>query len=355
MADPRVLLTVSGSIPEGLDDEVAAGRRPRPDYGVLAAQLKAEIVDVSIARRRHGRLGSLLQRIGGPGLLLAWYAVRERRRFDVLVTDGEQVGIPYALLSRLFGSGGLRHAMIVHVITVPIKLRLMRWGRLADRIDRYLVYSSRQGEVLRDDLGVDQQRVVLTPFMVDAAFFSLDQTEELQRDMICSAGLERRDYPTLMRAIEGLEVEVVIAAASPWSKQPDSTSGSVIPSNVRIERLDHFELRKLYAASRLVVMPLVDVDFQAGITAILEAMSMERPVVCSRTSGQTDTIVDGETGIYVSPGDPGELRQAIRGLLQQPEERERIGQRSRDWVLENADVERYADRIASVVAELAGS
>ena len=42
--------------------------------------------------------------------------------------------------------------------------------------------------------------------------------------MICTAGLEFRDYPTLIEAVRGLDARVVIAAASPWSKRADATA-----------------------------------------------------------------------------------------------------------------------------------
>ena len=32
----RVLLTVSGVVPDSLDDDIAAGRRPRVDYRAMA-------------------------------------------------------------------------------------------------------------------------------------------------------------------------------------------------------------------------------------------------------------------------------------------------------------------------------
>ena len=31
---------------------------------------------------------------------------------------------------------------------------------------------------------------------------------------------------------------------------------------------------------------------------------MGKAVVCTRTSGQTDVVVDGDNGLYVPPGDP---------------------------------------------------
>ncbi|MDW3214172.1 MAG: glycosyltransferase family 4 protein [Ilumatobacteraceae bacterium] len=344
-----VLLTVSGTIPDDLDEQVAAGRRPRADYRVLADRVDADVVDVAAALAATGRIGRVLHRLGGAGPLLAWYVFRRRRRYQVVLTDGEQVGIPLALLMRMLGTGGLRHVMIVHVLSVPKKARVLRWARLAPLIGRYVVYCTAQAEWIERQLGVPPTRIVVTPFMVDTTFFGLGAVDVPRRRMICSAGLERRDYPTLMAAVDGLDVEVVIAAASPWSKQPDSSRATVVPTNVTIERFDLHALRELYAASQFVVMPLVDVDFQAGITTILEAMAMERAVICTRTQGQNDTILEGVTGWYVSPADSEELRAAIVRLLGDPPRSNGLGEAARNWVEEHAAIERYADVIEGVV------
>ena len=317
--------------------------------------LDADVVDVSGALAHTGRWGRLLRRVGGAGALLGWYCFRQRRRYDVIVSDGEQVGLPFALLSRCFGRSGARHVMIVHILSVAKKERLIRWARLGALVDRYLVYCRQQQSFIVDRLGVPQERVVLSTFMVDTEFFAPGSVDVPRRRMICTAGLERRDYPTLMEAVDGLDVDVVIAAASPWSKQPDSSQRDSIPDNVRIERFSLFELRELYAASRFVVMPLYEVDFQAGITTILEAMAMQRAVVCTRTPGQTDTIVDDLTGVYVPPGDPAALRTAIEALLDDEDRADRLGRAAREWAVAHADIDRYATVIGSVVESVSGA
>ena len=143
--------------------------------------------------------------------------------------------------------------------------------------------------------------------------------------MICAVGQELRDYPTLADAVRGLDVDVVIAAASPWSKRADTSSGLDVPPNVTVSGFNLFDLRQLYADAAFVVVPLQETDFQAGITTILEGMAMGRAVVCTRTTGQIDTIVDGETGIYVPPADEQALRSAIERLLADPDEAARLG------------------------------
>lgn len=353
MADRRpVLLTVSGAIPPGLDDEVAAGRVPRTDYRVMAERMDADVVDVDQAVRQCGVIGRLLHRLGGAGAVVGWYAFRHRGAYDVVFTDGEQAGLPYTLLTRVLGRRGARHVMIAHIVSVPKKARLFRWARLASQVDRYIVYCSRQAAFIRDELAVPAQRVVQSAFMVDTAFFSPDATTVPRRPMICSAGLERRDYPTFIEAVDGLDVEVIITASSLWSKRSDSTAGHELPSNVTVQRLSMSDFRDMYAAAAFVVMPLVEVDFQAGVTTILEAMSMGRAVIASRVAGQTDTITDGVTGRYVPPGDPLALRAAIEDLLDDPDTAARLGDAGRRWVLEHADVEIYADALAAVVAEV---
>lgn len=354
----RALVTVSGAIPPDLGARIEAGLRPRADYVEIARSLDdkgvaAEVVDTTKALAATGRLGRMLHRVGGPGPLLGWYCFRRRSRYAAILTDGEQVGIPFALLCRIFGRGSARHTMIVHILSSPKKARMIAWLRLAGLVDRYVVYCSRQRAFIHDELGVPLDRITLSTFMVDAGFFDPDAVDEPRRRMICSAGLERRDYDTLLEAVDGLDVEVVIAAASPWSRQADSTRGRALPPNVEIRRLDLFELRRLYAAAEFAVMPLQEVEFQAGITTILEAMSMALPVVCTRTAGQTDTIVDGVTGRYVPVGDVRALRAAIESLLADPDRVEALGAAARAWVIEHADIERYAARLAELTTDRA--
>ncbi len=346
----RVLLTVSGEVPGDLEAKVASGERPRPDYVEMARAMSADLLDVSEARRTTGRVGMLLERLAGPGPLLAWACFRRRRRYDAIFTDGEQVGLPLAILARLTGRRLPVHVMIVHILSVPKKAALVRWLRLGPLVDRYVVYASSQRRYLVDELGVPDAHVVLTSFMVDTTFWAPDAVPAAPGPrMICSAGLERRDYPTMMEAVCGLDVRVVLAAASPWSKRADSTAKASVPDNVEVTRLGFADLRQLYADAAFVVMPLEDTPFQAGVTTILEAMAMGRAVVCTRTEGQTDVITDGVDGVYVPPADVAALRATIVALLDDPARADTLGRTARQHVAEEADVVVYARRLARVV------
>lgn len=347
------LLTVSGTIDPRIEQQIAQGRRPRADYLELAAACRADLLDYAQARREQGWIGRAIERLAGPDVLLALATFRRRKSYQAILTDGEQVGIPLAALLKLFGGRQRpRHLMINHVLSVPKKLLPMDALKLHTHIDRFLTYATAQQRFIRQRWNLPAQQVRLTPFMVDTRFFSPQAITAAPRRMLCAVGLERRDYPTLIEAARGLDAEVVIAAASPWSKRADSTAGQAIPANVTVRRFSQFELRQLYADSRFLVMPLEDVDFQAGVTAILEAMALGRAVICTRTPGQTDVVVDGETGLYVPPRDPQALRAAIDYLLEHPDIAQRMGEAGRARVERLMSLDHYAEGIAAMIAEV---
>lgn len=346
-----VLLTVSGAIHPTIEEEIGAGRRPQADYLAMAKTLNADLLDYSKARLVTGRRGKMLERLGGPNLMLAWACFMLQDDYRLIFTDGEQVGIPLAGLWRLLGAKRAQHFMIAHILSVGKKAHLFDRLQLYQAIDRFFVYSSWQKRFIETRWPVEADRVTCTPFMVDADFFAPTQVTQSVCNRICAVGLECRDYPTLIRAVEGLEIEVIIAAASPWSKRADSTRRVAIPPNVTVRSFSQYDLRQLYADSRFTVMPLENVRFQAGVTAILESMAMERAVICTRTPGQTDVIVDGKTGVYVPPQDSIALRDAIETLLKRPREAQQMGQAGRQRVLEEMSLECYTRRLSGYVTQ----
>jgi glycosyltransferase involved in cell wall biosynthesis len=352
---PPVLLTVSGSIDTAAAEQSARGERPRADYLELARVLPADVLDYPAAWRAGGWVGRLFARLGAPNLMLAWVCFRWRGRYEVIFTDGEQVGLPFAALERGLGAGRCRprHVMITHILSKRKKSVLLDLLGLQHAVDLFLVYATHQKRFIEQRWHIPPTRVIYTPFMVDSRFYApeLAPPRPTPRPQICAVGREARDYPTLLKAVDGLEADVVIAAGSPWSRRADSLRRAPLPPNVQVRRFSFVELRQLYADSRFALVPLANVAFQAGITSILEAMAMGRAVICSRVPGQTDIVVDGETGLYVPPGDPAALRAAIEHLLAHPEEAERMGRAGRARVEQYLNLDRYAERLARYAAE----
>jgi glycosyltransferase involved in cell wall biosynthesis len=72
-------------------------------------------------------------------------------------------------------------------------------------------------------------------------------------------------------------------------------------------RVDDAELARLYASARALVLPNVE---EFGIAAV-EAQAAGRPVLAAAAGGALETVIDGETGILVPPGDVKAMTRAI--------------------------------------------
>lgn len=364
MTLPRILLVVGANI----HTDVTAG--PRRDYAVLAQLLDATIVDRTAVS--SSIVARALLRTAGLPPALAWLAFRRRADHAVIVTDGEHIGIPLALLLRL-ARARVKHVTIGHRLSSPKKRIFFRLFGAHKAMSTILLHSTHQHHAAVRDLGIPAQRLALVPYQVDTMYWSpLDRPEE---PLIVAAGLEHRDYATLFRAVDGLPVRVVVGAASLWSRQKLALSAP--PANVELGAFDYTALRELYARAALVVVPLADVDNQAGVTTILEAMAMGKAVVVTQSIGQTDVIEDRRTpsrglprprpvsltrtiaaqagiaaeatGFYVPPRDAEALRKTIVYLIDHPTERAQLGRAARRTAEQLFSVELFAERVAELV------
>lgn len=104
-----------------------------------------------------------------------------------------------------------------------------------------------------------------------------------------------------------------------------------------------------------MVVPLHDVDYDAGVTAITEAMAMAKPLVVTRTRGQVDVVRDGVQALLVPPGDPSALREALLRLLGDPDTCLRMGAAGRDLAEKRHRLDGYVDELAGIVRETDGA
>jgi glycosyltransferase involved in cell wall biosynthesis len=82
-------------------------------------------------------------------------------------------------------------------------------------------------------------------------------------------------------------------------------------------------------------------------------MAMQLPVISTRFSGVPELVVDGVTGLLVEPGNVPALVEAMRGLLNDPALRHRMGQAGRQRVIQDFTIERSADAMHAIFASLA--
>jgi len=90
---------------------------------------------------------------------------------------------------------------------------------------------------------------------------------------------------------------------------------------------------------------VVSASYEEGMSnALLEAMAAGKPIVATRIAGTPEIVVDGTTGILVSPGEPEALAEAVLRLLQHRDVRETMGNAGRQRAREVFPIERLIER-----------
>ncbi len=125
-----------------------------------------------------------------------------------------------------------------------------------------------------------------------------------------------------------------------------------LPPNVRyMGRWPHNAVMGAWSRSAIALIPSICPD--ACPTVAMEAMSMGRPIVASCIGGLSDIVIDGETGFLVSPGDSRALREAMAFLLENPAQRDQMGEKAKQRVVE-FQAKSVVPRIEQVYHEVSG-
>jgi glycosyltransferase involved in cell wall biosynthesis len=112
---------------------------------------------------------------------------------------------------------------------------------------------------------------------------------------------------------------------------------------VELRQVSYKDIHLLYEEADIVVYPTVGEE-PYGLVP-LEAMSMARPVVGSRSGGIIETIVDGKTGFLVERGESVLLADKVERLLMDPTLSQRMGRAGRQHVVTNFNGHKYASQL----------
>ncbi len=169
-------------------------------------------------------------------------------------------------------------------------------------------------------------------------------------DILCVGRLSpEKGHFILLDAIEalqrkGLTARLTIVGDGPLRRELEQRAASLPrPQDVTFTgSLEPRLVAEHIRACSLVVLA----SFSEGVPVVLmEAFSHGRPVVATRVGGIPELVDHGESGLVVSPGDVGELAQAMERIIADPVLAENMGRRGAAKILEEFDESRSVHKL----------
>ncbi|TFW16413.1 glycosyltransferase family 4 protein [Duganella callida] len=250
--------------------------------------------------------------------------------------------------------------LVLHMHNDHLSLRLFRpfYRRALARADRVVFISDYLRRQALAHFPEHAARFAVVPNATDPAVFRPYGAEARQRlaaVLPADPGLQYLLYVGRLVEIKGVHVlieafrqlharrpatRLVIAgssffagaASTPYVERLVALAAPVRDAIIFTGYLPHEQLRYLYAAADVALVPSVWQE-PSGLV-VLEAMASGACVVASAVGGIPELLRDGDTGLLVAPDDAAAIAAAVDGLLDQPARRQRIAAQARARVLE---------------------
>jgi glycosyltransferase involved in cell wall biosynthesis len=274
-----------------------------------------------------------------------------RQPYDLVIAWEAKVGVPFALARRLHRGPVPPFVLLAfNPGDVPgVFQPLIRLGMRG--VDHCTVLARAEAEAYARRYAIPANRITVS------ALPSYDLLHDVQRrameppyggaPYLHASGRSSRDYATLVQAVAGLDVKVVIHGRGYNFK------GLTLPANVDIgEFASQAEFQRLVYHALFEIVPLQPRLRPAGSSQVVFAMMMGKPVVATRNASLVDFVDHGVTGLLVAPQDVSALRGAILDLLEHPEDVTRMGAAARQRYEQRHTFEQFARNTRQVLLEI---
>jgi len=170
-----------------------------------------------------------------------------------------------------------------------------------------------------------------------AAFAPPDQLKGIPRVVSIGRFAFPKDFATLVEALAATRADYRAAFVGEGPLLPE-IAGAIRQRGLT-ERIDLLgnggDVPGVLASADVFVLSSRSEGFPVSI---LEAMAAGLPVVATDVGGVAESVIDGETGLLVPPGDPGALASALDRLLADSALRLRLGAAGRERARRHFDL-----------------
>ena len=206
-------------------------------------------------------------------------------------------------------------------------------------------------------IGLPAEKNYYLPYGIDYNFFNKTaEPIKISERYIFSSGRDvGRDYRTLIQAVRGLPLKLLIAAL------PRNLSGiTELPPNVSVSNFDQTQMATLIRGAEFVVIPTIPEKKMVGSDcsgqyALLRSMCCGKAIITSTRSTLAEYFTTGEHGLIVTPENVAELKEAIMLLWNNPSKAKAMGEAGRHKIRDQFTMEIFSQKLAEIFHEVTSS
>lgn len=252
------------------------------------------------------------------------------KKYDVIYSGCQSNSLILAVLRK----SGFVRTPLISIVHHPIAIG-SRGRAFVSGHDKLICLSRRIMQQIETDFPESAQKLIHLDWGPEIDFYRRDaQLDSSPWCDVVSAGKSNRDHSTLAVALADTKYRLKIFCSSE-SAPKAGTGGAntqVFCGSKHQNAIDYSQLVNEYRHSTIVAIPLTDTNALAGLTSLLDAMVMGKPVVMTKNKNLDINIEQENIGIWVEPGDVAGWRRAIQFLMDNPEEAMCMGRRARGLV-----------------------
>jgi glycosyltransferase involved in cell wall biosynthesis len=256
------------------------------------------------------------------------------------------------LLARLRVIGAL-NIPLVTIVHHPLLSPLQKNGYVRGH-DALLFLSDRVRKQTIEEFGSMIKLSATLPWGPDTSFFKGNHVADTSIDVF-SAGKTNRDFNTLIQAAKSQDWRVRIYCADRNIANSES-----IPENVSIYSnesgivLDYKQLYEISSKAKVIAIPLLEVDALAGLTSVLDAIALGKPIVMTRNKWlDLDPEHEG-FGFSVEPNDVDGWIRACNMIIKDDILRDRMS-KAAIKVSQRLNMEEFSRKLSEVMYQVVDS
>ena len=261
-------------------------------------------------------------------------------------------------------------AIAMRVIRNPLIIRLSQWleGFLYRHADQLVVNSPGFIDHITAKGGRNPQLVTNG---VDPDMFDPSDTGAVFRQKY---DLEDK-FIVLYSGAHGIsnDLEVMLSAAQLTADEPEITyvlvgdgkeksnlvnlSKHLALSNIIfVPPVAKAEMKSVLAAADacLAILKPIDLYKTTYPNKVFDYMAAGRPVLCAIDGVIRTVVEEARAGVFIHPGDPADLAEAVRRLHQVPHEAQVMGMNGREYVVRHFDRRKIAAQMQDILVKAAG-